>query len=76
VGDVMYDAAMFYSKKSEAKAEVYPRLNLEPGKYVLATVHRQENTDDKNRIKSIFEALNAINKQKRVVLPLHPERVK
>jgi UDP-GlcNAc3NAcA epimerase len=72
VGDVMYDAAMFYSKKSEAKAEVYPRLNLEPGKYVLATVHRQENTDDKNRIKSIFEALNAINKQKRVVLPLHP----
>ncbi|MBG7631160.1 MAG: UDP-N-acetylglucosamine 2-epimerase, partial [Bacteroidetes bacterium] len=36
------------------------------------TIHRQENTDDLNNLKSIFEALEEINKTKQVVLPLHP----
>jgi UDP-GlcNAc3NAcA epimerase len=72
VGDVMYDAALFYSQKADAMAETYPQLKLSKGNFVLATVHRQENTDDPERLKGIFEALNEINKQKRVILPLHP----
>ena len=72
VGDVMYDAALFYSQKAEQLAEVYPSLGLVPDNYVLCTVHRQENTDDPERLRSIFESLNEINKQKKVVLPIHP----
>lgn len=72
VGDVMYDAALFYSKKAESLATVYPELHLTPGNYVLCTVHRQENTDDPDRLRNIFNALNEINKDKQVVLPLHP----
>lgn len=72
VGDVMYDAALFYSQKAETLAEVYPSLGLNTGEYVLCTVHRQENTDNPERLKSIFGALNEIHKQKRVILPLHP----
>ena len=41
-------------------------------KYVLATVHRAENTDDPDRLRNIFEALAEISKDMPVVLPLHP----
>lgn len=76
VGDVMYDAAMYYSQKAESLATVYPKLGLTPGEYILCTVHRQENTDDPIRLRAIFDSLNEINKQKKVVLPLHPRTKK
>jgi UDP-GlcNAc3NAcA epimerase len=41
-------------------------------KYILSTVHRAENTDDLERLKNITEALNEINEEIQVVLPLHP----
>ena len=72
VGDVMYDAAMYYSKISSNKATLYPSLNLTTNNYVLCTIHRQENTDNKERLKSIINALNEINKQLPIICPLHP----
>ncbi len=72
VGDVMFDASMFYSQRADEKAEIAKSLGLEPNTYVLCTVHRQENTDDAERIRSIFDALNQINQKKRIILPLHP----
>lgn len=72
VGDVMYDTSLYYEQQADTKANLAKALNLEPGSYVLCTVHRQENTDDLGRLKSIFEALNEINQHKKVVLPLHP----
>jgi UDP-GlcNAc3NAcA epimerase len=65
-GDVMQDAAIFYSKFAEK-----PSVEL-PDSFCLATVHRAENTDDPNRLVSIFEALNEISKDCPIVLPLHP----
>ncbi len=65
-GDVMYDAALFYKTKARK-----PNVNL-PAKFILATVHRQENTDDIKRLKSIFNALETISKETKVVLPIHP----
>lgn len=65
-GDVMYDAALFYKTKARK-----PGINL-PEKFILATVHRQENTDDINRLKSIFKALETISEETKVVLPIHP----
>jgi UDP-GlcNAc3NAcA epimerase len=71
-GDVMYDAALFYGKKAERYSRVLAEHGLEHGKYVLATVHRQENTDDAGRLKSVFEGLQELTKDIPVVLPLHP----
>ncbi len=70
IGDVMYDAALFYSKNSAEKAVVYPKLPLQ--KFVLCTVHRAENTDSAERLQGIFSALRNISEESQVVLPLHP----
>lgn len=65
-GDVMQDAAIFYSSLASA-----PDCDL-PNKFALCTVHRAENTDDVNRLKSIFSALEKISENVKIVLPLHP----
>ncbi len=72
VGDVMYDAAVYYGSKSSQQTDIINRLNPENKEFVLCTVHRQENTDDPEKLKSIIEALNEINLKIPVVLPLHP----
>jgi UDP-GlcNAc3NAcA epimerase len=71
-GDVMYDAALYYGSMSSQKSDIMKRLSLMPGKFVIATIHRQENTDDLKNLKSIIDALNEINRIKKVILPLHP----
>lgn len=65
-GDVMQDAALYYSTKSQK-----PELSLSKN-FVLCTIHRAENTDNLDRLKSIFDALSEISKLHQVVLPLHP----
>jgi UDP-GlcNAc3NAcA epimerase len=65
-GDVMQDGAMFYKDLA-----VKPSLDISDN-YILCTIHRAENTDDKDRLKSIFDALNEIAKEKQIILPLHP----
>ncbi len=73
-GDVMQDAAMFYSERSAAHSTIVKSLSFE--KYILCTLHRQENTDDPIRLKNIIEAINEIHKQIPVVLPIHPRTKK
>src|SRR5690606_11087924 len=72
VGDVMYDAALFYGEKADLTSEILTDLTLKPHEYVLTTVHRAENTDDPKRLRVIIEALNEVARQRQVVLPLHP----
>ena len=76
VGDVMYDAARFYSDLIESKSTFIKDLHLETGAYMLVTIHRAENTDDPKRLRNIFYALNEIAKDHQVVLPLHPRTKK
>jgi len=71
-GDIMKDAVLYYSQTSEEKAKIYADLNLTKGKFILATIHRQETTDNIENLKAVFEGLSAINKDTKVVLPLHP----
>tara|TARA_R110002073_G_scaffold40547_1_gene114850 strand:- start:53586 stop:54671 length:1086 start_codon:yes stop_codon:yes gene_type:complete len=71
-GDIMKDAVTFYGELSEQKSSIFTDLKLENNGFVLATIHRQENTDDLAKLKSIFEALESIHKEKQVVLPIHP----
>ena len=69
-GDVMQDAALYYAAKAEEKSDILKQIGL--SKFVLATIHRQENTDSPENLKSIITGLNEINRQTPVVVPIHP----
>lgn len=69
-GDVMQDAANFYSKKSEEKASIAKDIDIDT--FALCTLHRAENTDDSRRLTEIVEALNEIHETIPIILPLHP----
>jgi len=69
VGDVMHDAAKFY--RAGIAGRMLPE-GLKSKEYVLATIHRQENTDRPELLKAIFEGLIEVAKEIAVVIPLHP----
>lgn len=70
VGDVMYDAALHYGSMAETRSTILDRLGLNKSEYVLATLHRQENTDAVGRLADILRGL--ADSDWPVVLPLHP----
>lgn len=70
-GDVMNDAALYYKSKA-----VKPSGMDRESVFLLCTIHRQENTDYKDKLREIFEALGEIANEKKIVLPLHPRTVK
>lgn len=70
VGDLLEDAVGAIGPVARERSDVLSRYDLEPGAYVVATVHRAENTDDPVRLGSIVEGLAASPRP--VVLPLHP----
>jgi len=72
VGDVMYDIAL-HIKKQIDEPKVLESLELHPKEFLLATVHRAENTDDTTNLESIFLALMEVAHQgKTIFFPLHP----
>jgi UDP-GlcNAc3NAcA epimerase len=71
-GDVMYDSALYFSQKAEKQSDILRNLNIEREKYLLCTVHRAENTDDADNLREIISALNSLNRNYRIILPLHP----
>lgn len=76
VGDVMYDAAQYFSQKAEKKSNILSNIHQSPRSYILATIHRAENSDSPERMRSIFSALNEIASTLPVVLPIHPRTKK
>ncbi|MBE0508552.1 MAG: UDP-N-acetylglucosamine 2-epimerase (non-hydrolyzing) [Marinospirillum sp.] len=67
VGDVMQDSALLFAKQAVAPSGDWPEG------FILATLHRAENTDNPERLAAIVAALNEINASLApVVLPLHP----
>jgi len=70
VGDVMYDAALVFGEMAPNVSTVLSDLQLVPKEYLLATVHRAENTDDQAKFKRILSAFAGITE--RIVLPIHP----
>lgn len=71
VGDVMFD--LFMKMKAQLDLEsCLNRFGLEEKGYILATVHRDFNTDNTARLKAILSALNDIAQEVPVILPLHP----
>lgn len=73
-GDIMFDNSIHFSDISDEKATILSELKLETNGFVLCTVHRDSNTDVKENMQSIFQALLDIaeNSGLKVILPLHP----
>lgn len=74
-GDVMYDIqeklkAQSPCLKAKLKTEILAKLNIQPKRYLLATVHRQENTDDKISLTNIVEAFVKIKEP--IIFAVHP----
>lgn len=77
-GDVMYDNSLYFSELAEKKVDIINKLGLEENKFILSTIHRNNNTDITERLTSIFSALNTISEvnKETIVLPLHPRTAK
>jgi UDP-GlcNAc3NAcA epimerase len=71
VGDVMYDAVLFYKELAQESVSL-DSFGLRHKGYALCTIHRQENTDYPENLTGIFKALREINRDLPVVLPIHP----
>ena len=70
-GDVMQDAALYYSEMAQAPDLKDSKFSLE-APFALATLHRAENTDDPQRLRDIFNGIVAVSRNLPIVLPLHP----
>lgn len=70
VGDPMRDAVLDFRAVAAARSTVLQRLGLEPGGYLLLTVHRPSNADDPDRLRTILDAVAAHGAT--VVFPVHP----
>jgi len=71
-GDIMKDAVSYYGQFSKEKSSIIIDEKLQKNHFVLATIHRQENTDDEKKLRSIFLGLEEIHKTHTVILPMHP----
>jgi UDP-GlcNAc3NAcA epimerase len=71
VGDVMYDCFLHYQQYQKN-----PEIKLNSKPLVLATIHRAENTEDKNNLLNIVHFLNDLAEKYNVCIPLHPRTVK
>jgi len=77
-GDVMFDNSLFFKALAGQKSRVLEDNNLKGKNFVLATIHRDSNTDVPERLTAIFEALLEIAEAEKIdlVLPLHPRTAK
>ena len=74
VGDIMYETSIFFADIASQKSNIIKRLNLTKKEYVLSTIHRQENTDDKKKLSDIFKGLSFSKLP--VFMPIHPRTLK
>nr|WP_294858265.1 UDP-N-acetylglucosamine 2-epimerase (non-hydrolyzing) [uncultured Fluviicola sp.] len=70
VGDVMYDGILHFTEIAKKKSTILSDLDLPEKQFILCTIHRAENTNNRERLKAIFNGLNAAKEL--IVLPLHP----
>jgi UDP-GlcNAc3NAcA epimerase len=73
-GDIMYDNSLYFSEISDQKSTILNQFELKASDYILCTIHRDSNTDERVNINSIFKALNDLQEKSglTIVLPIHP----
>jgi UDP-GlcNAc3NAcA epimerase len=70
----MLDNSLYFGDVSDKKSTILKQLDIKQSPFILATIHRNANTDDAERLSALFLALNniSIENDLTVVLPLHP----
>ena len=76
IGDVMLDASLNFRKLAKERSTIIGTLGLKEKDYVLATIHRAENTDNGEHLKEIINGFLDIAKETTVVFSLHPRTEK
>ena len=74
VGDVMYD--LFLLMEKDFKYDVFKELNLTEGEFVLVTLHRDFNVDNREKLAKILGQLSKVSEKIQVVFPMHPRTKK
>lgn len=75
VGNTMIDSLHEHEAKSE-RSLVLERFGLERGEYVLLTLHRAGNVDDRGCFLEILDGLSGLAASHRIVFPVHPRTQK
>lgn len=77
-GDVMYDNSLYFSKISDEKSSIMSDLAIQNESYILATVHRNDNTDSSLKLNELFSTFIEIINQNhiQIILPIHPRTTK
>ncbi len=74
-GDIMYDNSLFFAELAEKKkTSLLAKMSLEYEKFILVTIHRDLNTDDTGRLRTILSTLKVLTEEYSIpfVMPLHP----
>jgi UDP-GlcNAc3NAcA epimerase len=77
-GDIMYDNSLFFAELAERKkGDLLESMSLERDKFVLVTIHRDINTDDKTRLEAILSTLKQLAEEYTTpfVMPFHPRTI-
>lgn len=72
VGDVMFDVALLFGERAKKFSTILQLMGLTSKEYILATIHRAENTDDQQRLRTILTALGQVSQHLPIVWPVHP----
>jgi UDP-N-acetylglucosamine 2-epimerase (non-hydrolysing) len=74
-GNVMIDSLVF-SKKRIDESSVIRQLQLIPQEYILVTLHRPSNVDNKESLAKVVRILDTLQQRVQVVFPIHPRSLK
>lgn len=77
-GDIMYDNSLHFASIASEKCNTLAALGVDTDNYILATIHRDNNTDNLERLTTIFSAMIHIAAEHdiKIVIPLHPRTAK
>jgi len=72
-GNPIFEVIQHYAP-AISKSNVLRQLRLEPGKYFLVTMHREENVDVEDRLRALTQALGLLQKEYKmpIICSLHP----
>jgi UDP-GlcNAc3NAcA epimerase len=71
-GDIMLDNTLHFAEKARAASRLREQMGLEENGYALVTVHRDQNTDDPERLAGICGILLRAAQRRPLVFPVHP----
>ena len=77
-GDIMYDNTLYFGEIAEKKSDILENLNVQKNSFLLATVHRDYNTDNNDALIEILRSFNYITAQSEheIIFPIHPRTLK